>query len=509
MKNQKSSKHQHHSDRDADWKTQRRRLWDTNAVAYRELIFQDLKSAADSASLKRYVLSGDENELVLVPGNSPSLKDLARLLFNPERGRETIRSIALSGTTKKASFQDRKRYFDRIHWLLCRVGSSTAFDAYRHFPAEVGFLNGDERTLLHALLPDQFNADAWQRESEPTYLGPPSQFPPEMALRAMIDGGIGFLTCYAMNPHHPIQDFITYWAQTLPSLDEKALRERSTKQELLALFHLVAYFREPRGQQGETSMASSFQQQLAAVLNAGTGNPAVDALWQFTNSTDGRRGPDFGAAIPDRVAFCPTRQPDLMRRIANAFAELGFGNHLFDVDLIDIVDIGPLLNSRLARALRYDVAQTVNDWESAGCVVPAFCYQLHLQSALGVCGNGEIKCSIDLFQPILADHAPNADLPRILMLATQKNAPKFTGGGFHELLCERQVALHLSSTAAITLARRGEAMLKPQSMQLVAEGSEWIWNLEEYFSVRNRELIKKLRSPEHDALLANFKRGMT
>lgn len=368
--------------------------------------------------------------------------------------------------------------------MIRDVRATTQGELHAAFAGPEGALGGAERSLVHALLPDAFDADALAREQVATFDGPRFHLAPLETFDLMLHAGERFLTHWVMNPWHPLQDFVDYWASTLPHVEAQALdalmpgRRATRREQTLAWMQLLHCFRNPRGPQGQDSAASRLRDRLVAVLEQGAaGNPTLAALWQHAKSPQGRAPQAAVHRLPARVLHACTREAwkeqsgdsvaivkpvarfdrpttptwSAMREVVDAYRALGFTDEIFDPARIDLVDVGDLTCSEFARFhWNYWSPQREAHYAS-DCDVVAYRYRLDLGSRLSICDNDEIRVELQLLHMVSdGGQSPSYEL---LVVPYLHLAPGLAGCDLHTVLCERQVVGHLFRERRLALVR--------------------------------------------------------
>lgn len=368
--------------------------------------------------------------------------------------------------------------------MIRDVRATAQGELHAAFVGPDGALGGAERTLVRALLPAAFDADALAREQAAGFDGPRRHLAPLETFDLMLDAGERFLAHWVINPQHPLLDFIAYWTSALAHVDERALdaqvpgRRATRREQTLAWMQLLHYFRNPRGPQGQDSAASRLRDRLTAVLEQGAaGNPAIAALWQFAKSEQGRAPQVAVHRLPARVLHACSREAwkeqsgdsvaivkpaarferpgtptwSAMREVVEAYRNLGFTDEVFDPGRIDLVDVGDLTCSEFARFhWNYWSPQREAHYAS-DCDVVAYRYRLDLGSRLSICANDEIRVELQLLHMI----SDGGQIPayELLVIPYLHLAPGLDGCDLHTVLCERQVVGHLFRERRLALVR--------------------------------------------------------
>lgn len=258
---------------------------------------------------------------------------------------------------------------DILFFLSGFRGGPEAQYAQEWTGSEFGFMDGMERDLFNYLLPPKFDVEAWRQEVSDNFAMGRTYLSPLESFNMMVEAGYGFMTHFVANPHHPIQDFVDYWAQTVPyfNFDEpysKAQGQQvkpkrkceNAKAAAKELCQVVRFFKEPRGLPQENSAAKRFRDKLFDVFEHGTGNAIWDELWaqtaqpegghfEFESHRDGRQ--------PERVLVGQKIQPRVLRQIHAAWQTLGYTAEVFEPERIRAVNAKRVLNHPLAASLGY------------------------------------------------------------------------------------------------------------------------------------------------------------
>ena len=505
---------------DLDLVANRKALWKQNKEVFK-FYFYFGANPEKIRAIEKFFLTGEEckgaNGVDLISAFS-------RLLFHADRDPDM--------TLQLANAMCRELESDAIlRFVVCLLsGNGRSFGnayvpgiPYVDCASEVGLLGGDERKLIKSLLPDKFDFTAWSAENSDGYVGPYRHFSPGEAWELMCLQGKAFISSSATNPFHPVQDFINYWQTSLPHLAEAVLsggldvqprrgvvewqganirQHRSSfiispkwlKRSTLEFFHALKYFREPRGYEGIESPARCFRDRVVQILEQGTGNKVLDELWAFIGTAEGRTSVN-NEGLPPRIGFAGEPRPEAMRWIVDAWREQGFSEEAFDPAKTRVVNAGRVIPSVLADVLGYKVNLQREAQDSpARLSIPAYHYRVDLHDRISL--KGDITWIIEILYVLSAPGTSfDANRPQLLVIPRLRGKLP-CGGGFHDALCERQVAYHLHSQHGFVLAKAESHLINEKIQLLEKEGTEHTWRLGYLVSSPYDRLDSKLDLPD-------------
>ena len=220
----------------------------------------------------------------------------------------------------------------------------------------------------------------------------------------------------------------------------------------------------------------------------------MEALWTFIG-TDAGRITVINESLPTRVGFAVESKPEAMRWVVDAWREQGFSEEAFDPAKIRIVNAGRVIPALLAEVLGYKVNLQREAPDSAAKLpIPAYHYCIDLQSRISL--NSDIVWSIEILYVLPAPRVSfDAKRPQLLVIPRLGNKPPI-GGGFHDALCERQVAYHLFHKYGFVLAKGESHLINEKKQVLQQEGSEHTWKLGYLVSSSYDQADRKLDLPE-------------
>lgn len=282
--------------------------------------------------------------------------------------------------------------------------------AQQTFAHEHGLMDGWERIATKILLPERYVHERHLAEVGEGFQRGRTMLSPLEAFNLMTTVGYGFLTHFAANPHHPIQEFIDYWLQTMPHFKLSDVpasiygrlvtfgrRTNDARKAALAFCQAVRLFQEPRDFDNQNSPARQFRNQLIERLERGTGCAEFDAIWQ---QTDTKRGGALikgaGSSLPAEKLLCGAHfQPSSLRQVHSAFAAHGGTLEAFDVAKIELVSLRDRVTYKLQELLGYARCENDRYIYSKGDI-PAFHYRFRLAPLLFLTGPDGLEMDLHL-----------------------------------------------------------------------------------------------------------------
>jgi hypothetical protein len=399
---------------DPNWRRHRAELWKATGDCHRRGVPGLARSVVKDHFFTGVLTNVEGRELW--PGHREVLWD-----WNSNQGaRVRLRMLpAVEPELAKNLAHQMARGPDTVNAVLMLMCASEYGGAKvgEGWSSSFGMMDGLERDLVRLFLPEHFEHDAWRAEYEARFVSGRRFLSPREAFDLMVDCGYGFLTHYAANPQHPIQDFIPYWREAMGhyrvETEDQVVQGYNWVKRLgtdaaeaaRVLCETVQHFREPRGLPGTDTPAARFRDDLKARLDEGLDCPVLDAAWAAA------RGPRREALmrlhdndLVDRVLFGELHDPDTLRRVVDQVHEMG-GCDAFDPSRLTPCDLKSLLHEDLAAALGM----------RAGASVRALHYAAPLSPSFLVSSPDEVEVTLELFWLLTpAGSTPTAATPRLI-----------------------------------------------------------------------------------------------
>ena len=400
------------------WISRRNAIWLANKD-----VFTDGQPARVAAAIKEFFLSGRaENVFAHVDYSdreeciwdwSTERAAVVQLWLLPAADEDVIAELV----------QQASKDADIAEMLLIGL-SACGYEGARvgeNLSTEFGRIDGVEREIFRTLLPAGFDAEKWRQEVSEKFRNGRRYLSPVEAFNVMVECGFGFLTHYAANPHHPVQDFIEYWRQSMAyfhfsDVPAPVLHGRVTPKRLcddaqkvaLELCQAVRFFREPRGFDGDDTPARRFRDRLLEIFEEGTGCSELDHVWRLSGTETGRalvnsRKSGFLEAV---ALFGDQYRPSAMRLVHQCLLEMGGIEKPFDPELISLCDVGLLLHETVVSLLGYQ----------RGDAIPAYRYICRIGERFFVSDPHDIELYMNIYWLVPSSScAVNGCRPRVLI----------------------------------------------------------------------------------------------
>ena len=400
------------------WVSRRKANWLANKD-----VFTDGQPARIATAIKEFFLSG-RTENVFAPVD---YSDRQECIWDWSSERAAVVQLWLLPEADEGVIAELVQQASKdadVAELLLICLSACGYEGARvgeNLSTEFGRIDGVEREIFRTLLPARFDAEKWRQEVSDNFQRGRCYLSPVEAFNVMVECGFGFLTHYAANPHHPIQDFIEYWRQSMEhfhfsDLPAPMLHGRVTPKRLcddaqksaLELCQAVRFFREPRGFDGDDTPARRFRERLLQIFEEGTGCSELDYVWQLSGTEPGRalvnsRKSGFLEAV---ALFGDQYRPSAMRLIHQCLLEMGGIEKAFDPALIRVCDVGLLLHETVVSLLGYQ----------QGDAIPAYRYVCKISERFFISDPHDIELYMNIYWLVPSPScAVNGCRPRILI----------------------------------------------------------------------------------------------